>query len=122
MPLQGFWNQHNREGGMSRHNYQVTLDEAGPGMVLSEDLLDTQGKTLLPAGTVLSEASIASLRRREVDTLSILGEEVSEIDDVAELERQRQRLSSLFRKHVEDDMATEILRQFIHHFRLGVQS
>ncbi len=107
---------------MSRHNYQVTLDEASPGMVLSEDLLDTQGKTLLPAGTVLSEASIASLRRREVDTLSILGEEVSAIDNVAELERQRQRLANLFRKHAEDDMATEILKQFIHRFRLGGQS
>ena len=53
---------------MSRRNYQITLDEARPGMVLSDDLLDTLGQTLLPAGSILSDASIASLRRREVDT------------------------------------------------------
>lgn len=107
---------------MSRRNYQITLDEATPGMVLSDDLFDTLGKILLSAGSILSDASIASLRRREVDTLSILGAEVSDTDNAAELERQTQRLARLFRKHHEDDMATEILKSFISRFRLGVQS
>lgn len=107
---------------MSRRDFQITLDEAIPGMVLSDDLLDTQGQILLPAGTLLNETNIASLRRREIDMLAILGDEVSDIDDVAELEQHRQRLARLFRKHTEDDMATEILRQFVNHFRLGAQS
>jgi len=107
---------------MSRHNHQIMLDEASPGMVLSDDLLDAQGNILLPAGTTLSDSSIASLRRREVDLLPILGEEASDTDDVATLERHRQRLARLFRKHTEDDMATEILRIFICNFRLGALS
>ncbi|HXA46554.1 MAG TPA: hypothetical protein VNW52_02905, partial [Burkholderiaceae bacterium] len=61
---------------MRRRNYQVTLDEASPDMVLSDDLLDANGKTLLPAHTALSEDIIKSLRRRDVDTLPILGEEI----------------------------------------------
>ena len=102
-----------------RRNYQVTLDEANPGMVLSDDLLDAQGSVLLPAGTTLSESTIKSLRRREVDLLSIQGDELPEADDAAELERYKARLQQLFRKHSEDDMATEILRQFVTRFRLG---
>lgn len=107
---------------MSRRNYQIALDEASPGMVLSDDLLDTHGNVLFPAGTILSEAGIASLRRREVDMLPIVGEEVADSDDMAELERHLRRLATLFRKHSEDDMATEILRLFVCNFRLGAQS
>ena len=106
---------------MRRRNYQVTLDEASPGMVLSDDLLDTKGKTLLQAHTALSEDIIKSLRKRDVDTLPILGEEISESEHLADEQRHGQRLASLFRKHTPDDMATEILKQFVTTFRLGVQ-
>ena len=106
---------------MRRRNYQVTLDEAAPGMVLSDDLLDAKGKTLLPANTALSADIITSLRKRDVETLPILGEEISEIEHVAEEHRHGQRLAMLFRKHTADDMATEILKQFVTTFRLGVQ-
>jgi hypothetical protein len=106
---------------MRRRNYQVTLDEASPGMVLSDALLDTNGKTLLPAHTALSEDNIKSLRKRDVDTLPILGEEVTEADHLVEVQRHGQRLERLFRKHTPDDMATEILKQFVINFRLGVQ-
>lgn len=102
-----------------RRNYQVTLDEASPGMVLSDDLLDAQGSVLLPAGTTLSESTLNSLRRREVDMLPILGDELPDVDDAAAMEKHKERLQQLFRKHTEEDMATEILRQFIQRFRLG---
>ncbi len=105
-----------------RRTHQISLDEAGPGMVLSDDLLDAQGSVLLPAGATLSDSSIASLRRREVDMLSIQGEEVPDADDAATLEQQRERLATLFRNHTEDDMATEILRQLVTRFREGVTS
>jgi hypothetical protein len=122
MPARDFGAWSNREHEMTRHNYQITLDEASPGMALSDDLLDAMGKILLPKGSILTETTISSLLRRGVDTLSILGEEVSDIDDMAELERHRQRLARLFRKHGEEDMATEILRQFVINFRLGGHS
>jgi hypothetical protein len=105
-----------------RRNYQVTLDEASPGMVLSDDLLDAQGGVLLPAGVTLSESTINSLRRREVELLPILGEELPDADDAASMEKHKERLQQLFRKHTEDDMATEILRQFVERFRLGASS
>jgi endonuclease/exonuclease/phosphatase (EEP) superfamily protein YafD len=105
-----------------RRNYQVTLDEASPGMVLSDDLRDAQGSVLLPAGVTLSESTINSLRRREVDMLSIQGDELPEVDDAATLEKRKERLQQLFRNHTDDDMATEILRQFIERFRLGSSS
>jgi hypothetical protein len=106
---------------MRRRNYQVTLDEASPGMVLSDDLLDAKGKTLLPAHTELSQDIIKSLRKRDVETIPILGEEISESDHVADEQRHGRRLERLFRKHTPDDMATEILKQFVTTFRLGVQ-
>jgi hypothetical protein len=104
---------------MTRRRYQITLNEASPGMVLSDDLLDTHGQILLPTGAILTETSISLLRRREVDTLPVLGEEVSDNDDAAEMERHQRRLTLLFRKHTADDMATEILRQFVSNFRRG---
>jgi len=104
---------------MSRLHTQITLDEAEPGMVLAADLLDTQGQVLLPGGATLSENSITSLRKREVDTLSILGDEVAEADHAEELAEYEERLARVFRKHDEQDMATEILRQFVYNFRFG---
>lgn len=103
---------------MARRNHEITLDEAGPGMTLSDDLLDEHGQILLPAGAVLTETSIAGLRRREVDTVPIQGDEIAEVD-AASVERHRIRLAHLFRNHREDDLATEILRQFVVKFRLG---
>lgn len=105
-----------------RRNYQVTLDEASPGMVLSDDLRDAQGGVLLPAGATLSESTINSLRRRDIDMLPILGDEEPDADDAATLEKHRQRLQQLFRKHSEDDMATEVLRQLVTRFRLGASA
>jgi len=103
---------------MPRRNHEITLAQAGPGMILSDDLLDEHGNILLPAGAVLTETSIAGLRRREVDTVPVQGEEVGE-DDAAARERHRARLAHLFRNHRDDDLATEILRQFVVKFRLG---
>jgi len=105
---------------MGRRSYQITLDEAIPGMILADDLLDQHGKVLLPAGSTLTETSLVSLGRRGVDMLPILREESTEPDNEADLEKHRRRLGVLFRKHTEDDMATEILRQFVTNFRLGV--
>jgi hypothetical protein len=102
---------------MARRSHEITLAQASPGMILSDDLLDEHGHILLPAGAVLTQASIAGLLRREIDSVPIEGEEIE--DDAAAIERHRTRLAQLFRHHREDDLATEILRQFVVKFRLG---
>ena len=97
---------------------QLGLDEVTAGMVLSDDLLDGHGQVLLPKGATLTETTLASLRRHAVETLPILCEELSEADLETARERYRQRLSSLFRKHTNDE-ATALLLQYVTHFRLG---
>ncbi|MBA5606369.1 hypothetical protein H3H36_13510 [Duganella sp. FT3S] len=45
---------------------RITLDQAGAGMVLADELSDGHGTVLLPQGAILTEATLASLRRRGV--------------------------------------------------------
>jgi len=107
---------------MTRRNHQITLDEARPGMVLSSDLVDIHDQLLLPAGAVLTGDNIASLKRREIGLLSICIEDVPEVDEALIRQQHEQRLSYLFRKHSENDTATDMLCQFIYDFRLGTSS
>lgn len=97
---------------------QLALNTVTPGMVLSDDLLDDQGKILLPEGTTLSEAILASLARHGIAILPILCEALSIADEAAELRRQKARLARLFRNHV-DDAATELMLQYVTHYRAG---
>jgi hypothetical protein len=82
----------------------VDLDEASAGMVLAEALLDTHGAVLLPQGAVLSDATLASLRRRGVACCSVLAPEPVEDPALAEARRQQalQRLQHLFRRSAPD--------------------
>jgi len=43
-----------QEKQMAARYKQIRLEEAQPGMVLSDDLLDTKGNVLLPQGAVLN--------------------------------------------------------------------
>ncbi len=105
---------------MTSRSKQLTLDEATPGMVLSDDMLDSHGKVLLPAGATLTETTLASLRRHDIEMLPILCEALSAADEAAELARHQQRLAVLFRKHV-DDEATALLLQYVTRYRLGAK-
>jgi len=51
----------------------IPLDQASAGMVLAEALRDAHGAVLLPQGSTLSEASLASLRRRAVASCCVVG-------------------------------------------------
>jgi hypothetical protein len=90
-------------------------------MVLSDDLLDSQGKVLLPQGTTLTEPTLASLRRHDVEILPILCEALSDDDAAAEREHYKHRIEILFRKHAADE-ATALMLQYVTNFRLGAQS
>lgn len=103
---------------MTHSSKQTPLDEALPGMVLADDLLDSQGHILLPQGTKLTEAIFVSMRRYDIETLPILTEELSVVEEAAEIERHLQRLPILFRKNC-DDKASLLLQQYVSKFRMG---
>ena len=105
---------------MTINSKQFTLDTVIPGMVLSDDLLDDQGRILLPEGTTLSEDVLASIARHNITIVPILCEAWSTEDAAAALQRHQARLAKLFRKHVGDeDEATELLLQYMTHYRAG---
>jgi uncharacterized protein len=52
----------------------INIEDARPGMILSEDIILGNGLVLVNASTVLSETLIATLKRREIHEIIILGE------------------------------------------------
>ncbi|NHZ42042.1 hypothetical protein [Massilia aquatica] len=89
---------------MSTIEESIGIDEASEGMVLACDLRDAGGAVLLPAGATLGAASLASLRRRGIERLQVVGalDSADAALDAAALqaERERQcaRLQHLFRR------------------------
>jgi hypothetical protein len=98
----------------------IRLSEAHAGMVLAMDLCDAGGTVLLPAGTALSDASLASLGRRGIDEVSVVAEEPVMTDAQLEAERQRRcaRLERLFR-HSAGIEATDELLGYLMRYRKG---
>lgn len=94
---------------------ELDLDDAVAGMVLSDAIVDRQGGTLLPAATVLTDQLLTSLRRRGIDTICVVNDELSEADRQAERERIQRRLASLFRK----SGAGSALLRHVTEYRLG---
>lgn len=104
---------------MASQYRQVPLEEASPGMVLSDDVLDMHGHVLLAKGVVLTEAILLSLRRHDVALLPVVSEEVSQKERETEISGHEERLKRLFRKPCSGDDATALLEQHVRRFRLG---
>ena len=101
----------------------LALAQVQPGMVLSDDLHDPAGHVLLPRGTTLTAAMLASMPRHHVGTLAILlapdEPDVTAADPAAGA-LARQRLAQLFRNSDADsDPATSALRRHVERYRLG---
>ena len=99
----------------------ITLDHARAGMVLAADLCDG-GKVLLPAGASLSEASLMSLRRRDIACLTVVGEDAVPADQAALLagrERQCVRLGHLFRNSAGVGASAHLLALLLDYRRSG---
>jgi hypothetical protein len=107
------------KGGKMRTGYKViTLAEAQPGMVLSDDLLDRLGHMLLASGTVLSAAIISSLGRHGIGVVPVQSDE-HPAGDPAQVQA---RLDHLFRAHEREDQndwAANILRRYVEDYRIG---
>lgn len=107
------------------HQY-MALAQVQEGMVLSDELLDLQGKVLLPQGTVLSTEMLAALHRHDIEALPIVLEATRSVQEVAcALEQHRQRIAYLFRKNDpadESDPATGTLHRLVLDFRLHTET
>lgn len=103
---------------MSTIHKQLALAEVEPGMVLSDDLLDQQGHTLLPKGVTLTEQTIASLQRHHVDSLRIVAGERTEEEEEQQRVHFRMRIERLFRR-IDHSQANGLLYDYISNFRLG---
>jgi hypothetical protein len=95
----------------------IALSDVRPGMVLSDVLLDRAGQMLLAQGTVLSEATLASLARHGIGMLAVKASGAPGPDPA----QVQARLDHLFRGHVrndDDDWAASVLRRHIEDYRL----
>lgn len=108
---------------MSTSKQTLDLDQAGAGMVLAEDLTDAHGGVLLPAGASLTDANLASLRRRGIEACTVLVEEAAAAEDpavrAAEQLRLQQRLARLFRASAGLEATPQLLQLLITYRQNG---
>ena len=103
---------------MISRQLEIDLDDAMPGMTLSDDIPDGHGGMLLPRGSIVTEANLVSLRRRGIDRIFIVSDQISAADLAAERDRLRQRLEHLFRK-CRNQGASESLLKSVTQYRIG---
>lgn len=96
---------------------QLDLDDAEAGMVLAADVLDHQGSVLLPAGAPLTEALLTSMRRRAIDSVSVVDDAISSEDLARERERVDARMAKLFRDPAQNE-ANGLLRAELTAYRM----
>lgn len=98
---------------------RLALDQTKSGMLLAQDVCNTNGTCLLPQGTVLSNAVIVSLRRREVDYVMVSIEEMLSEDRHATLEAAiRTRVERQFSNTGTDPIMLK-LRDMLLQYRLA---
>ena len=110
---------------MSAAHQHLALAEIRPGMILSDELLDEQGRVLLPRGAVLNATTIALLPRHGIVSVAVLmpgaAGEPAAGEPAADPAAVQQRLAHLFRKNDIDnqnDWATGILRRYVEDYRM----
>lgn len=99
---------------------QIPLDQVKAGMILSDDLLDSQGNILLAKDIMLTDAILATLRRHRIEAVSVVTGELTHEESSAKRQQYKERLARLFRKPTNDvEEATGILQQYVQYYRLG---
>ena len=122
---------------MPNRHTQIALEDAVPGMILTDAVLDTRGNILLPDGTALTDTMLVSLRRHEIDTIAIAGAVVSRAEENRERDARVARLNRLFRAPgvvtdaptvatadsvPPEPTATDVLRCYVLNFRLATSA
>ena len=97
----------------------IPLEAAQEGMVLADTLHDAGGNVLLPRGATLGEATLNSLRRRGIETLTIVAPDAPPDPEreAARREALERQMRQLFR-HAGDDATILTLRQTLLDYRL----
>ncbi len=107
---------------MTNHSDQLALELAVSGMTLAAPLCDAKGDVLLPEGATLTDAMLAALRRRGIETLSVVVADhtasATAADMAAQHERMRQRIDYLFRR-CNSHGASALLKQYLDDFLTG---
>lgn len=100
---------------------ELGIDEAAAGMVLGADLKDDAGAVLLPAGATLAAATLASLRRRGVATLTVQAPDTQHesAEREAACARQLDRLAHLFRRSAQAGGSAHLLERLCAYRRNG---
>lgn len=107
---------------MIRNYGLVFMEDAVPGMVLSDSLLDRHGKVLLAKKTVLDEKLLESLRRYDIDMIPVVNEALTPEEEVARIAADLARLDRLFRKGNYGDSeknANDVLLACLKHYCRG---
>jgi hypothetical protein len=60
-------------------NHIIEIDKISDGMVLADDILNSIGQIVLPAGVVLAEKHKIALKRFKINSVKIIGDD-KEID------------------------------------------
>lgn len=98
---------------------RFALEQLEAGMVLAQSVCDAGGGCLLAQGAELSDATIASLRRRGVDHAMVAVEEILTPEQrIAREAEVRERVKHLFRKAGDDPMLLK-LRATLLQYRLA---
>ncbi|HEY0590023.1 MAG TPA: hypothetical protein VGD52_28115 [Pseudoduganella sp.] len=109
--------------GTYRH---LPLAKVEPGMVLSDELLDTHGQVLLPAGAVLTERMLERLHGHGIESLAVVDDTPPDpAQTAAEREAHLARIAVLFRRHDPanaEDSAASALRTLVTEFRVGKEA
>lgn len=98
---------------------RFALDQLTAGMALAQDVCDASGGRLLTEGVELSDATIASLRRRGIEHVMVAVEETLTPEQCAARKAEiGTRIKHLFRRAGNDPMLLK-LRATLLHYRLA---
>lgn len=90
-------------------------------MVLAQEVRDSGGGCLLAQGAELSEGTIASLRRRGIESVWVAVEETLTPEQRADREAAiRERIERLFRKAGSDPMLFKLRATLLQHRLSGL--
>jgi len=104
---------------MTKSTQLLGMEDLTAGMALAVPLFDTHQDILLPAGAVLSDASIASLRRRGITRVEVVSHQHDDADVATAAglqQKQQERLHQLFRRCA-DEMPSQVLFSYLSAYR-----
>ncbi|BAN36099.1 hypothetical protein SCD_n02291 [Sulfuricella denitrificans skB26] len=98
---------------------RFALDQLTAGMVLAQDICDASGGHLLTEGVALNDTTIASLRRRGIEHVMVVAEEILTPEQCATRKAEiGARIEHLFRQADDDPMLLK-LRVTLQTYRLA---